>query len=296
RKTPSKTSLAAVRARRVAAFLVLRAEGRLIFAAVLLLAALPAAVYWGWQHVGPRVLASADYQLEAAQIELVPPPESIPWIRCDLKREALSMAGLDGPLLIADDDLVGRISQAFKLQPWVAQVDRVTKSYPARVVVELTYRRPVAIAMVAEDNWWPVDADGFVLPQKDFPANEANRIYPKIVGLTSGPPRPEGERWGDERVVAAARIAAAFGSAWKDEFKLSYITPLSAGGAESEDFVYELGTDGGTRIVWGRSIDAPGEAPAAEKIARIREHVRQHGPLDQWDRGTVLDLGTTPAL
>jgi hypothetical protein len=292
RRTARKKNALAERMARTAAFLVLRSEGRLILAAVLVLAALPAAVYWGWKHAGPRVLASADYQLGPAQIELVPPQDSAPWIRrSDVKREALADAGLSGSLSLLDDALIERIHQAFKLHPWVASVDRVTKDYPARVTVHLTYRRPVAIAVVADDNWWPVDAEGYVLRQHDFspvPGDE----YAQIGGLTSGPPRPPGERWGDERVASAARIAAVLGGEWK-ELELGQIVPRAATGADSEAFFYDLVTKRGRRIVWGRALDVPGEVPAAEKIARLKRYKIEHGSLDASDEAIDLTSKAT---
>jgi len=70
------------------------------------------------------------------------------WIHCDLRAEIFRSAALDGPLSIMDEDLAERIAVACALHPWVARVRSVRKYHPARVVVELDYRRPVLMVEV----------------------------------------------------------------------------------------------------------------------------------------------------
>jgi len=55
---------------------------------------------------------------------------------------------------------------------------------------------------------------------------------------------------------------------------------------------YELFTRGGTQILWGRapSSNAPGEIPAAEKVARLEKHVAQRGALDGPNAPRELDI------
>jgi hypothetical protein len=283
-------SLGGWTARRLA-WLLYRPAGRLAAAALILLIVAPLATWGVWRRFGPRLIESADYVLSAEQIELSPPLATAGWIRRDLRAEALRDASLDRPLVITDDDLAARIHQAFSLHPCVARVDRVTKHYPARVVVELTYRRPVAMVVLAADDWWPVDAAGYLLPREDFSPIEAQK-YPRIVGVTTAPTRPAGERWGDERVVGGARIAEVLAEDW-GRLGLRDIAPAPQGDDASgaEGYLYELTTVRGRRILWGRAEgERPGEATAADKVQRLLSYVREHGSLDAPPDGLDLDL------
>ncbi|HEX2476191.1 MAG TPA: hypothetical protein VHK01_15680, partial [Lacipirellulaceae bacterium] len=83
-----------------------------------------------WQHSKPIVAGSAQYLITADSIHITPPP---PWIRSDVKAEALRDAGLSQPLSVLDDwpALAQRIENAFEFHPWVASVDRISKSLPS---------------------------------------------------------------------------------------------------------------------------------------------------------------------
>lgn len=120
----------------------LRGPGR----PIVLIALLVALLAGGWCLVWPKVrghaLRSGEYVIGPQQVEITPPPK---WIHSDVRSEVFHNTSLEGSLSILDDDLVERIGNAFSLHPWVARVQRVTKHYPARVKVELLYRRPVCM-------------------------------------------------------------------------------------------------------------------------------------------------------
>ncbi|MEX2186859.1 MAG: hypothetical protein WD875_08705, partial [Pirellulales bacterium] len=174
---------------RVVRFLLFRSEGRLTLVGLVLLALLTVGPYWAWRHVGDRVAAGDDYQLTFDRVDLIPSPESVGWIRRDVKREALRDAGLDETASILSADLNERLAKALRLHPWIAEVRKVTKRYPARVEVEVEYRRPAAIVVLSSETWWPVDAGGVVLPKDDFSPYEARR-YPHITDVAGGPYGP----------------------------------------------------------------------------------------------------------
>ena len=248
--------------------------------AVLLVALLFGAWYLAWMKVSGRVLSSGEYVVGPEQVEVITPlPE---WIHTDIRSEAFRNASLEGPLSIMDDRLTERIGSAFSLNPWVAEVVQVKKSPPARVRVELVYRRPVCMVEAFGD-LLPVDAHGVLLPHgsDDFSSIEKSR-YPRLVGITTAPVGTAGECWGDVRVVGGAEIAAALGEAW-NELNLQQIVPsapLATGVAEEP--TYTLVTRGGTRIPWGRApgTDVPGELPPADKVARLQKYTQKHGTLE----------------
>ncbi len=277
-------------------WMLFRAEGRLTLVGLVLLALLTVGPYWAWRQVGGRVAAGDDYQLTFDRVELLPAPASVGWIRRDVKREALRDAGLDQSASILDADLNERLAKALRLHPWVAEVRKVTKRYPARVEIEVEYRRPAAIVVLGSDAWWPVDATGVVLPRDDFSPYEA-RNYPQISDIPGGPYGPTGAPWGDARVHGAAKIAAALADKWQ-AWKLARVGPLVVGtGFEGEDDnEFALYTQRGTRIYWGHGPDnsAPGEATTEEKAARLAEYLAKRGSLDSAadgaDAGMDLDL------
>ena len=252
---------------------------------------LAAVGYGGWQlwnRVEDEVLLRPEYRLEPHQIQITPTPR---WIRADVKLEALRDGSLEGRLSMLDERLAERLANAFALHPWVADVQGVVKHYPSRVTVELAYRRPVAMVEVP-GGLFPVDKEAVLLPSTDFTAVEA-RKYPRLVGIDSQPLGPVGTPWGDRSVLEAARIAAALREVW-DDLRLQSVrrVRVTGSGFAAPENEYELITQNGTAIPWGR---APGneqatEAPLAAKIARLKQYATEFGGLDESARRNDLDL------
>ena len=244
-----------------------------------------------WEQVREHVVSSTDYRLDPASIEINPLPE---WIHADLKAEVIRDASLDGTLSTLDPELTMRIAQAFRLHPWVAAVDRVSKQFPPAVKVELVYRRPVAMVEVPGPALLPVDAQGVVLPTEDFSPLDA-RHYPRIGEIKTSPSGPVGTRWGDTRVAGAALVAAAIAEHW-EPLALNHIVAsgrqTTAPGVRETD-AYELYTKAGTRIDWGRppGAEISGEALAEKKIAALLEYAATHGgSLDDPKKPLRLDV------
>ena len=240
-----------------------------------------------WRAVRDDVLSSDCYYMTAEDIEITPPP---PWIHSDIQAEVFRGLSLDGPVSIMEDDTNRRIADAFSMHPWIARVHPIRKYHPARVTVEVEYRRPVCMVDV-QGGLRPVDVHGVSLPCGDFSPIEASR-YPRLIGIQTVPVGPVGTRWGDERVVGGAEIAGALGAAWR-ELGLKRIVPReNKGRGHGEPFVYELVARGGTRILWGHppGAEMPSEAPAADKIARLKDYIKKHGTLDGTQGPQRLDV------
>ncbi|HLA85013.1 MAG TPA: hypothetical protein VJL29_09475, partial [Thermoguttaceae bacterium] len=101
-----------------------------------------------------------------------------------------------------------------------------------------------------------------------------------------------GMPWRDDRVLGAAQIAAVFGEGWS-ELGLHRIVPTGQAtlGPRTE-YVYDLYTRQGTRILWGLSprTKTAGEPLAKEKIARLRQYAATCGSLDAAGTATPLDV------
>jgi len=271
---------------------ILRSPYRLVFLTLGLVAGLAGAAYYGWQRVGGQVTQGPEYLLAPEQIEITPLP---PWIRTDVRAEAIRDGGLSG-LSLLDRELTVKIARAFSLHTWVENVRRVRKEYPARVVVDLVYRRPVAMVEVTMNDrpgLLPVDVNGVLLPPADFSAEQA-RDYLRVSLADAVPAGPIGTPWGDPRVDGAARIAAVLQEHWKrlGLYRVS-IAPTGTPSLTPGELVFLLGTRRGAQIVWGPAplANSPPDIKAAlAKVERLVAYVEQHGPLDGLDTETQIDL------
>lgn len=256
------------------------------FAGLAALAVMAAASLLGWtlwSRFGERVSATDGTTVILTEnVELV---GAAPWVPGDLKAEALRDASLDGGLPLDDPELPRRLARAFDMHPWVRQVMRVELRHPAAAFVEIRCREPVAMVGVP-GGLLAVDAEGVVLPSKDFTAESAAN-YPKLAGIESGPQGADGVAWGDPVVEEGAALAAALGPEWK-ALRLVECRPLR--GTSNAPRQWELAGEDGLVILFGSS---PGrehgsEPTAAVKIARLRELAAQP------TTGGRIDL-TTPA-
>jgi hypothetical protein len=275
---------------------LVRPPWRTAVVTVLIAVAVGGALAAAWQRWGRAALQERKFRLTEASFEATPPPS---WISSPVIAEVIRDGCLAG-MPVHDPALVQRVAEAFALHPWVARVVRVEKRYPARVIVQLEYRRPVAVVPVAtrgESGLLLVDAQGVLLPTHDFVSSQA-RDYLRIEGIDTLPAGVYGTPWGSRRVSEAASIAAAIGPRWKELGLYAIVPVASADGGDT----YELRTPQGVRVVWGRppGQEAPGEPPAAAKLAALAACIREQGPLDREGGPARLDLrelgrGTTDA-
>lgn len=258
-----------------------------------------ACAYAAWQKIGSRVLASPEYFVGPEQFEITQPP---PWLhRSDLRVELYNDLSRRGPIRIMDEDLIERVHAALLQQPWVAKILRVQKQYPAKIKVELVYRRPVCMVEISGE-LIPVDVEGTLLPNLDFSPVEKAK-YPRLIGVDRGPMRGVGARWGDSRVAGGAEIANELLPLW-EKLNLQSIVPhlppeaASAGASPPRaprrlgDYYFSITTRGGMRIFWGRSpaSNSLGESTPEQKIKKLKQFFDEHGSLDYPQGPRELDL------
>ena len=247
------------------------------------------------REFAPELSERQEYRLASAEIEISEPP---PWVPDGLVERVIDAAKLPASLSLLDESLTGAVAAAFQKDPWVARVVSVRKSVPARVVVELEYRRPVAMVQV-QQGLYPVDAEGTLLPPADFSLTEA-RKFPAILNAQSLPRGPAGTKWGDLAVAAAAELAdilqsgGADGDTYWSRFRLAAIRlPVRTTAEISlDDLTLELITSGGSRIVWGRPPDSthPGELTAEQKIGRLEKYDSDFGGFDSAHGPYEIDI------
>lgn len=229
-----------------------------------------------WSRVADDVRSDPANVLEPARVDV---RGIAPWVKSDIKREALRLASLDGGLPLDDPELPRRLGRAFDMHPWVRSVVRVELAHPAAAVVEIQCREPVAMVGV-KGGLLAIDGEGVVLPSADFTGESAAR-YPRIKGVESSPQGPEGSAWGDPVVEEAAALALAIGPEWND-LDLVECRPRVDEGRR----VWELVRGAGGVILFGA---APGHESAAEPLAAAKV-ARLRGLRGVKDDGQAIDL------
>lgn len=231
-------------------------------AAAVVLAAVAAGAA-AWPRVSAWVAEGDDAILLPEAIEV---RGQAPWVKADIRSQALRDASLDHGLPLHDPQLPNRLARAFDMHPWVRRVVRVELRHPAAALVEVECREPAAMVGV-EGGLLAVDDEGVVLPSTDFTAESA-AAFPRIAGISSSPQGPEGARWGDPAVEEGAALARALAPEWA-AIGLAECRPVeSAGGGRS----WELVAASGRVILFGSAPgrEPDGETTAAAKIARLR--------------------------
>jgi hypothetical protein len=236
----------------------------------------------------PDLRDRSEYRLPATEIAITPPPH---WVPHDLVAQVTERASLPNDLSLLDERLVDDVAEAFRHSPWVDEVVSVTKSYPAKLTVVLSYRRPVAMVEVKQGKY-PIDAGGVLLPPQDFSVAET-RNYPTIAGVGSTPQGPAGTEWGDAIVCEAARLADELGPSWKMLGLSAIVCPSATDRhAKINEGVFVLTSNGGSRIIWGHApgTDHPGELSTRQKIGRLEEYVLRFGGFDRPQGPYLIDI------
>ena len=233
----------------------------------------------------PSLRERDEFRVQSDAISMTPPPR---WVPADFVERVLETSSVGAELSLLDNSLLKNLYEAFRRDPWVAQVVRVRKVPPNRVDVELVYRRPVAMVEVAE-GLYPIDPNGTLLPPGDFSAADANE-FPLIRNVTSKPQGPAGTNWGDVAILGAARLAEALLQApprkpshWERLGLVAIRVPDATGSTGIEDLCFELLAPGGSRIIWGRAPGSthPGELTVEQKIGRLEKYVADFGGFDR---------------
>lgn len=275
--------------------------------AVLFRMSLLAGVFAMWPYAIqklPSLGNRPEYQIPFASIELVPePPRPVP---ANLLEQVADQSGMPRDLSVLSENLTAELTKAFRRHPWVSKVVRIRKSFPARITVELEYRKPVVMAQV-QGGRIPVDLYGVILPTTDFSASDASQ-YPLIQNIPNRPKVRPGSAWEDPGILAAARLADVIGEYWQPLKLEAIVLPRNIDAkTQPNDVILELLAKGGSKIVWGRppGNDHPGELEAIQKIRRLEkyladfgDYVQPHGPYEidirHWEEISRRSLNSDP--
>jgi len=247
---------------------------------------------YAWQRWGTLVQNHPRYAIDNERLELPPQPD---WIPTNIKDEVVRDGGLSS-LSLLDPQVTLKVAREFALHCWVAHVRRVRKDYSGRVIVDLEYRRPVAMVEVrtnGQRGLLPVDASGVLLPPQDFTAEPTREFLRIAVGDTL-PVGSPGTPWGDPAVAESAVIAEALRDAWRGARLYRVFLPPPPPGTRGRlpDRQYRLMTRDGVELIWGHAIGAEsgGEAKASDKVFRLARLAEQPGALSTTASETPWDL------
>lgn len=229
-------------------------------------------------RVLPDLSTRDEYRVRTRDISV---PDLPRWVPITFVDQVIESADLPDEVSVLEPDLAPRIADAFEQHPWVKKPVKVRVSVPARVEVSFDYREPVAMVSIS-DGFYPVDAEGILLPPGDFPPSDIH-LYPRITGMTTPPLAGVGSAWGDDRVTAAARLAVVLFPYWS-EWKLTSVEvpPRSTADVVYEELRLVVNTEGGSRIIWGRAPgnDHPLEVTDDQKIGRLKSFLSKAKSFD----------------
>ena len=231
------------------------------------------------QQWRPDLSRYREYQVELNQISINEPPH---WVPHDLVEQVVFRAKLPPTLSLLDEELTEHIARAFTDHPWIAEVVQVKKSsFPSRVEVILKYREPVAL-VEKRTGFFPVNADGILLPPEDFSLAETAG-YLKITGVRSSPFSEPGETWNDPLVLAAARLASLLKHDWNSlDLKAIEVPPRSSTEIDLEQAVLTLISQGGSKIVWGKApeVASVDELDSEQKLEQLHKYFSDYGSFE----------------
>ena len=235
----------------------------------------------------PDVSTRPEYQVQWSDVKHSPAPK---WVPEDFLEQVRTEAKLEQHISVLDKRLVSKTAAAFEKHPWVKRVVRVEKAIPASLLVALEYREPVALVELRA-GFYPVDADGYLLPPQDFSTADIKR-YPIIQNVNSLP-EATGKFWGDMRVMAAARLAEQLKPHWKAIDCQAIVLPKQMKAKEDvRNLQMQLLAKNGSQILWGRppGNGHPGELTSRQKIGRLEKYVADFGSLSDPEQRYEIDL------
>lgn len=239
-------------------------------------------IFWGlWLSFSDKLNERKDYLVSLNDIEIRETPD---WIPATFIEEAFDRRplGKDEVLNILDPRLGQKLALVFESHPWVERVDSIRTEFPAHILADIRFRKPVAFVAAPKEHYaegaFPVDANGVLLPTDFFQKNQQLlNEFLWIEGIKSIPMGSYGDFWGDPLVVEAAMLAEFLSS---DRANLGIKKIVLLSGSDEKSGQYNLLTEKGQKIQWGTfpmpvSLSGNRDAAAREKFTRLKKEVYQ---------------------
>ncbi|MCC6507817.1 MAG: hypothetical protein IT423_01820 [Pirellulaceae bacterium] len=248
--------------------------------------------YLGWYYYGAEHLDQTLYGVKLENIELTPQP---PWIHSNLKEQVYRENGLSEVSLL-EPEATATIAHAFDANTWIKSTNQVRKMSGGKVVVDVTYRRPVAMVFQSpppgtgngKGLCYPVDEEGSLLPTDEFSPSEVLNYF--MIFAENAAPSDTAFR--DPRILEALQLVRLL-EPQRESLQLAciHVQPdaidQQLGGFNS--WIMYITTQDKREIIWGHapSRETQDEMLVEEKVARMRAWL-QKAPGSTTE--TVLDL------
>lgn len=241
--------------------------------------ALLLAGYLGWRFYGAKALDTTYYALKQENIHISDKPS---WLKSDIVTEVFEQSDL-GRMSLLDEQTAAVIAKAFDNHPWVKKTHRVHRMAGGQIMINAEFRQPLAMVhcqaetnastgSMDQESFLPVDADGVLLPTKDFSQDDipnylliyAQNIrashYPRVGMILADPQITE--------AILLCRFLAPLRAQGITKLSSIYVYPNT--GSNSR-WKLELTTKGGPRIMWGSapSHESSTEPTANTKLKRL---------------------------
>lgn len=238
--------------------------------------------YVAWDRWGADYINKEFHGISHTQIQVTAPPQ---YVRSDVVKTVYDDTAMEG-LSLLDTQATAKIASAFATNPWVRRVNSVRKLPGGKIDVRLEYRQPVAMVRVISrhrdvrgGSLFAIDGDGVLLPTNDFTPEEAS-MYVHINVPGAYPTGADfGNRFGEQRVEAAAIVAAAI-APFRSQAKIS-VVHVKNDLRQNAVPQMELETTDGRTFTWGSApgMEVPGESLAETKIKLLLLGVRNKTDL-----------------
>lgn len=261
--------------------------------------ALLLAGYLGWRYYGAKALDTTYYALKQENIHISDKPS---WLKSDVISEVFEQSGLANMSLL-DDQTSAVIAKAFDNHPWIKKTHRVHRMAGGQIMINAEFRQPLAMVHcqaepnastgnMDQESFLPVDADGVLLPTKDFSQDDipnymliyAQNIrasdYPRVGMILADPQITE--------AILLCRFVGPFRNQSLSKISSVYVYPNPSG---KPRWKLELTTKGGPRVMWG---SAPTHESSTEPTAntKLKRLVEIFNDNTQWAQAEV-DLTVT---
>lgn len=251
-----------------------------------MMVAMIAALLAGW-HWSARSLRAyvADHRAADVTVEQIQLAAAPPWMSILLKEQLQSVVAREIDANPLDGSGLRRAAESLKANAWVRSVHRLERRPAGEVVVEATYRRPIALIR-SRDGFRPVDAQGVRLPGLYLSHQVSLVKLPVVDRVAAGPSRP-GEVWPGQDVQAAMRLIVLL----RGESYMDQVQTFDVGQRDSRGRLrITMRTHGGGQVVWGLPPGSEGavEPDAATKKHRLASVDRRRGRIDAG--GKIVDL------